>query len=259
MMKGLVLALLALAVLVGAPATAPAAISVVQTATSACGNTVTCTTPNINTSSGNAVIILLSYYNGFSSVSDNNALSWTQADTEQDDSAATVKMRIYFNCNITGKTGHNFSMTVAASSFPQITAVEVSGLVQDSGTCLDKTAKDSSATGTSHATPATATTAQANELLVGIAGALVNTFTTDTGAGWTQRANYSGVNNSQVGHLAGTKIVSATDTYTYSYTTGSNCACGNIIATFKEAAAGGGFCPSYIIGQRDSDRRRYAC
>jgi hypothetical protein len=47
---------------------------------------------------------------------------------------------------------------------------------------------------------------------VGIAGALVETLTTDTGAGWVEHGNYTAVNHYQMGYLAGMKIVAATGT-----------------------------------------------
>lgn len=138
--------------------------------------------------------------------------------------------------NGAGGASHTFTLTGASGSFfGTLSVTEVSGAATSSP--LDKTATDTDPDGsTSHATAATGTTAQANEILIGFGSSAAPTaYTTDTGAGWTELSNISTDADTE-GLITGYRIVSAVGTFTYTYTTDT--AEENVlgISTWKEAS-----------------------
>lgn len=102
---------------------------------------------------------------------------------------------------------------------------------------LDQTAAATDPNGTSHTTPSTGTTSQANELLIGVGGTIdITTYTNDGGAGWTEQTNIA-TDASHEGIITGSKAVSAVGTYAYTYTTGSAVDAAQGISTWKASAA----------------------
>lgn len=142
---------------------------------------------------------------------------------------------IYYCKNPTVGSGHTLTFTPGGSHFSTISAAAYSGL--DTSAPLDKTAQGTGNTG-AMTTANTGTTAQADELLIG-----VFTVSTGTTVAWTQGSGFtirSHVDNGAVGGVGmlEDQIVSATGAYA---ATGNNDQSANyvaLIATFKAATGG---------------------
>lgn len=139
--------------------------------------------------------------------------------------------------NGAGGASHTFTFTGDSGGlFLTLSVTEISGAATSSALDQVKSATTSVA-GTSHTTGSTPTTTQANEILVGFGSSIFSTtYTTDTGAGWTEQTNQQ-TDASHEGLLTGTRIVSATGTYAYTFTSGSSVTMVQGVATYKEATA----------------------
>lgn len=236
-MRRLGLALLLFTLLASRPAAA--AITFVQAVSCIAIGVTSCTTSAITTTTGNLVVTASGWCcapTDFSAVSDSKSNAWTNGIPTQDQ-GPTEGRADYNGALTTGGGSHTFTLTFTTGTSGVLGVVEISG---QAASPLDKTAANVVASATNHTTPATATTSQANEILVGF-GTTTDTLSlsTDTGAGWTERANaVSG--GDFVGFVMGTKIVAATGTYAYTWTTPTNARHGSGIMTFKEAAAAAG-------------------
>lgn len=234
--------LLALALLLLAPWSAQSAIttSAAMTVTCSAEGAETCTTSDLTTTTGNLFVASVGYCCAdFTSVTDSKSNSYGDSIAELTEGAFT-RGRQQYVANGAGGATHNFTLTGASAAFYGTLSVsEVSGAATTSP--LDQTATDTDALGhgTSHATAATGTTAQANELFIGFGtGSTVNSaYTTDTGAGWTELTNITTDIDTE-GLLTGYKIVSATGTFTYTYTSNQDASYVHGISTWKEAAGG---------------------
>ena len=211
-----------------------AAIAVVQTTSCVATATTTCNAGPITTTTGNLFIASTSYCcDTFTSVTDSNGNVYVNAIADTaDGTGGTVRQD--FKAVGVGGAGHTFTLTGASGSFyGTLSVTEVSGAASSP---LDKTATGADA-GNSHTTASTATTAQANELLLGCGGCFFATaYTTDTGAGWTEQTNLDTDANTE-GLITGTRIVSATGTFAYTYTSSVSRACAQAISTWREASA----------------------
>jgi hypothetical protein len=140
--------------------------------------------------------------------------------------------------NIVGGASHTITLTTAAGQFSTLNATEYSGVATTSS--IDKTAQGTGSS-TSLLSAATATTTQADELLIG-----VGTINSGTNSTWT--ATQSGtirgqITDASVGSISQLwdRIVSATGTYQSGVNwSGASNAWIMQIATFKAAAGGGG-------------------
>ena len=218
-------------------------IAVVQSVIAAGSSVSSITTPGISTTSGNLIIVDLSYIGTFLSQSDSPMNSYSNAIAEA--GGATLCRENYSN-GITGNASHTFTLELTASGFPTIVAVEVSG--QSASSVLDQTAVGSDATGDTHTTANTSATSQANELLHGYGiGTVVVGTTFSVSAPWTQDKENDLATSS--GIISASKNVTSIGTYNFTFRTniGSLRATQSGISTWKEATGGGGATLSQLI------------
>lgn len=237
------LGLLVFALVAAWGSAAEAAIAHVQSVSCTWNNAGGCTTASITTTTGNLVVGSSGYCcftNLVDHVTDSKSNSWSVAVANFENNHAHVYMA--YSTLTTGGASHTFTVVMDTASYGFYAATEISG---QAASPLDKTAVNGDASGTSHATPATSTTAQANELLVGVCNSEYDaggtmTYTTDTGAGWVERVNISNNSAGIYGGLVDTKAVSATGAYTFTYTKSQSKQTAQAIATFKDVTPGGG-------------------
>lgn len=215
-----------------------AALAVVQTVSCETLGADTCVTSGVTTTSGNLFVASTGYCCiAFTSITDSKSNSYTDSISELAEGAFT-RGRQQYKANGTGGASHTFTLTGASAGFfGTLSVTEVSGAATTSP--LDQTATDTDPLGhgTSHATASTGTTAQANEILIGFGtdSTVGTTYATDTGAGWNELTNV-GADADSEGLLTGYRIVAATGTFTYTYTSSQD---GNFvqgISTWKEAS-----------------------
>jgi hypothetical protein len=197
-------------------------------------------TLNSATTSGNLLVLCVScYYAGANAgnawtASDNKGNTWTSAVLTD----TTGKMQIFYAQNITGGASHQVTLTVAGPSntYLIITVLEYSGVATSSA--LDKANAAFTATNTTaYTSPTSATTTQADELLIGCHHAYQSAATPTPATNWTTVATQAG--STFHTHAVQERIVTATGAYASSGTwsaTGPNHT--DAIVTFK--AAGGG-------------------
>lgn len=200
------------------------------------GAAASCTTAGVTTTTGNLFIASAGYCcAAFTSVTDNKGNSYTDSVAEQSDAGGGSSRQQYKESGA-GGASHTFTLTGASGAFfGALSVTEVSGAATSGA--LDQTAGGITNPGdTSHTTNTTSTTTQANELLLGYGStANVATFTTDTGAGWTELTNIATDADTE-GLITGYRIVSATGTFAYTYTTNVARDTTQGISTWKEAS-----------------------
>lgn len=209
------------------------------------GNATSVTSLGVNTAaSGSAFVLGLSwgFTNGstFATVSDNKGNTYTQIGTEL--VSGSHRARLYYCENGVGGTGHTATFTVNSLDYMGIFFLEITGGALSG--ILDKNAQQND-TASPFTSGATATTAQANEMLVGF-------VTGDSGSnpathgvsgatpatGWTIHAGAEETNGSvTVAGAIATNIVAATGAYEAGFTESGASRAHVFIATFKEAAA----------------------
>src|SRR5262249_20372092 len=149
------------------------AIAVVQSVSQTGELVTSITTPSVTTTSGNLLIADCSYYKSdgsFTSVTDSKSNTYTDSIAEVLSSAnSLIAYRQQYKENGAGGSSHTFTLQISGSSpYPTMAVKEVSGAVTSGA--LDKTATKNDNSGTTGGTSsATATTAQADELLAGAA------------------------------------------------------------------------------------------
>lgn len=195
----------------------------------------TCSAGPITTTTGHLFVASTSYCcAAFTSVADNQGNSYANsiADTA-DASGGTIRQD--YTASGTGGASHTFTLTGSLSTFfATLSVIEVSGATASP---LDQTAAAATAFGTSHTSPTTSTTAQANELLIGFGGGIqITTFVNDGGAGWTERTNVATDADSE-GIIVSSQVVSAASGYAYTFTTGTATNPAGAISTWKESVA----------------------
>lgn len=218
-----------------APWPSHGAIAHVQSVSCLAFSTNTCTTSGVTTTTGNLFVTASTLFDGtFTSVTDSKSNSYSVV-TSGFTTVNVADGRQDYKANGAGGASHTFTLTTSGS-FAAFAATEISGAATT--TPLDKNT-GAADIGTSHSSTSTSATSQANELLYGSGIVCENsTMVTDTGAGWTERIN-DGNSGGNCGVLIGTKAVSATGTYAYTWTTSSSQDAISIISTWKEAAASG--------------------
>jgi hypothetical protein len=229
--------IVALTLVLLASSPAQAAIAHVQTVSCSAHGATSCTTGAVTTTNGSLFIVSTSFCcvsGDFTSITDSKSNTYVNAVPAFNQDSAWARQD--YIASGTGGASHTFTVNGTVNLFATISVHEVSGAAASP---LDKIASNSIVVDTSHTSTATTTTSQANELLVGAGGSTdTTTYTTDTGAGWTERTNVATDANTE-GGVFGTRIVAATGTYAYTYTTGSSARSVSLISTWKEAAAAG--------------------
>lgn len=213
---------------------ANAVIAVAQTASCEAQGATTCSAGPITTTNGNTFVASVGFCcAAFTSVTDSKGNTYTDVISELV-TGGTHGLQQATIAGVGGAT-HSFTLTGgSAAFFATLSVTEISGAAASP---LDQTATDTDATGTSHATAATSTTAQADELLIGFGtSTTLVSYTNDSGAGWTEQTNVTTDVDSE-GLITGSKVVSAIGTYTYTYTTSGNAETVHGISTWKSAAA----------------------
>lgn len=183
-------------------------------------------------SAGNLIVLRVSVSNGttLSSVSDSAGNTWSVAINQS--TSGDMTSAIAYTPATTGMTSGTITATFSTSAYFLYTHIaEFSGVA--TSTPLDQTHGANATFGTAYSSGATATTSQANELLVGIATNTTNGPTSTPGSGWTEETD-PGATTHQ-GYTDGYQIVSATGTYAYSGTWSANTDGPVAIATFKAA------------------------
>lgn len=216
---------------------------VISTSASTTSTGATLTTPSVNTTGGDFIYVGMGgIINTTHSASDNKSNTYTHNFNPVTSGGAGPEFLSsdYMKAPAVG-TGHTFTMTSgSASDIISLTVLVFSGVDQTvPADQHNENAYTSTTTPTSNATP---NTTQANEVVIGCVtndGASADTFV--AGAGFTLPAAAKQDANTSIVQIASEyKIVSATGAYTSSFSTAPNNEAGAIlVATFKEAAAGG--------------------
>lgn len=168
--------------------------------------------------------------NAVTAINDTAGNTYAQA-VINDDNAANRHVAIWYAYMTTGlSAGNTITLTQVASHAGCIVG-EFSGIT--SVTPLDKTQQGDTVSGTSHTTGLTASTAQADELLIGVHGTMAGTAAfTNTGS-WIRDAAMTqtpfGVYRVSMQY----QIVSSVGTYESTGTTAGATAYGQVIATFE--------------------------
>lgn len=208
-------------------------IAVVQSVSAAGSSVLSITTANINTTSANLIVGDNYYYapGGFSSFSDNKSNSYTNNIAEY---GTTVMGREYYNANIIGGSGHNFTSALNVSlGYPSVAVTEISG---HDPSPFDKSGTVDDVSGTTHTTSSTGTLSQAAELAIGMGGAgAVSTLSVS--APWTQLQNIS-QDGSREGIITAYQIVSSTTALTFTWQSSASILSAGSISTWKQAAGG---------------------
>lgn len=192
-------------------------------------------TAAITTTSGNLVVIGVTYVASFSSVSDSKGNTWTLAAGPVTASAGDT-IRCYYAFNLTGGAGHTFTLNLSAAGAGVVCAAEYSGVLLTDP--LDQTATQASS-GNPVDSSSTATTTQADELLIGYGqqSSGVN-LAWSAGASYTLRANVADAVPSSIGAMV-ERLVSATGAYNATMSHGGETGTYSaLIATFKAAGWG---------------------
>src|SRR5262245_38749878 len=230
---------LLLVALAGSPASA--AIAVVQTVECDFAAATTCTTPAITTTTGNLLIASMSIYCNSGTcptMTVTDAKSNTYGDAVAAFQSVWTGGHVQYKAGATGGSSHTFTATSSANSYTVLSLTEVSGAAASP---LDQTATGGTNRATTHASASTATTAQANELLLGFGTHTASSTTmTPTASGFTTLTSTDGSSGHGDALLTGYRIVSATGAYNYSFTTPSNVDGAIAISTWKEAVAAAG-------------------
>lgn len=209
------------------------AISLVQTATGgvAFASSYTTQFTTQNTTAGNTIIVFCGeQQTAVTAVSDDNSNTYTKI-SGASGNGNTTGIDLWYAFNITGGIKNTITITTGTTSQRQNSVIrEYSGLTTTDP--FDVASVFNNGVTTTPTSNATATTAQANELVVGIAGNSNGTFSLGTGYSNLQASN---------GQVSGwvfaeDKIVSSTGTQTATF--GTNTTGGTVVgvATFKAAA-----------------------
>lgn len=198
------------------------AIAFVQSVIASSG-AASATTAGITTTSGNFVVGVLGANSGVAgnSITDNYSNTWTIAESRF---SGNNFCKIIYAKNITGGAGHTFTGVSDASVV--IAIHEYSGI--DTVSPLDKTASATSGLDSG----ATATTAQADELIVG--GVTNGTTAVTVGTGYSNFL--TAAPGGQVDGAIESKIVAATGTYNATFG-GTPDITLTLVATFKGVAS----------------------
>jgi hypothetical protein len=219
---------------------AQAAIAVVQETNCSSEPSASCTTPSIASTTGHLFVVSVGFCcttGDHTSITDSHSNPYGLVIAEFASGSAFAMQ--YATAGGTGGATHTFTSNHASAGvYATISVLEVSGAAASP---LDQTQTgiDAVSCCTAHSSTSTATTAQANELLLGFGSTTdASTFTTDTGAGWTERTNIASDGDTE-GLITGSRVVAATGTYAYTWTTNVATRAVSGISTWKEATAVG--------------------
>jgi hypothetical protein len=233
--------LLLLVLLVALPAPVSAAISYGQAVSCQNLGSTSCTTSSITTT-GNLLVAQTSCWCDLTTAgtvvgtTDSKSNTYTGVTTAY---SVGPGVQVEYKASPTVGSSHTFTSTVlvGGTQYAALSVIEVLGAA---AAPLDQTATGADGVGccTAHATANTATTAQANEILLGIGGTTdADPVTyTQTGTGWTEASNISPF----MGLITGYRVVSATGAYAYTFSTSGDMRSAQIITTWKDATAAAG-------------------
>lgn len=213
------------------------ALAHVQANGAQAANASSVTTASFTSTSGNLLVVTASWYANQAGpaatpISDSKGNTWTAAFAETTNGEGDA-IRQWYAKNISGGTSHTITFTLTGSGFPTICFSEISGAETEAP--LDKTAVGTDTT-SPHTSPATATTAQADEILI---GSFDSAGSPPLGIGVTNgytAANIQDNANFEPGAQE-YKIVAATGAYTADFT-GPNVATVIGIGTYTQSAPG---------------------
>lgn len=214
-------------------------LSVVQTVKASNSNGTTATTGNITTTSGGLVVVVAGGWRSGAHethvITDNKSNTWTEVSNGGLDPSTNTRFQMFYAKNITGGSSHTFTTTTTnACTGLTLIALEIAGA--DTVSPFDTSAV-MNGNSTSPASTATATRAQADEIIVGAVGTgdNVNNGTLTAGTNFTLQDSQLAFANYVCG--IETWIVSATGTDQATFTISSDSwVC--FAATFKAAAVG---------------------
>lgn len=181
-----------------------------------------------NTTTGNLVVVFVGHQSGtVNSVTDSQSNTYTKI---LDRSGGLAEGSLWYAYNITGGTTPTVTVTISSSQRLHAIAKEFSG-IENGSDPLDVFASAASTSTTNHSSGATATTAQNDELVVGMLTVGTYTGTITAGSGYGNLVNQ----NTQVsGKIsAEDKVVSTTGTQTATFTSSGSASLGIAVATFK--------------------------
>lgn len=207
-----------------------------STTASESANATPLTTAGIATTSTNLLVAGISFDSGtlntITGVTDSKGNTWSKA-IELD---AAALLSLWYSPNITGGSGHTLTIAYNDAVGSAISCVlqEFSGIATASP--LDRTIS-AQGTSTAPSSGATATTTQADELVIGLVGWAGATSTASLGAGYTNLGQVALANASTA---VESKVVAATGAQTAAMALAASRDWAAICATFKAAAGGGG-------------------
>lgn len=229
-------------------------VGITTKAANTTGTTASTPATGVNTQpSGSAIIVALAWRQTqtFSGLADNKGNTYTLIGSEVL-SGSWERSRLYYCENAIGGADHQWTLTLGGSTEKTVLVLEITG-GQTSG-ILDQAARAYDTT-EPFASGLTPNTTQANELLVAFcAGGAGNpeTWTMDASAspssGWTERVKEANGNTYWAGTVW-TAYVTATGQYGAAFNEANGTEGAVHIATFKEAAGGGG--PTNEISVRE--------
>ncbi len=203
----------------------------IQSSSSTTGST-TSTTPTFTSTSGNTIFAVAGVSGNsttgvFDSVTDNKGNTYTKAVGLIITTASGNGTEIWYSQNITGGAGHTVTCTRTTPGDGGVVRVHIQEWSNIAVSPLDQTASQTNASGTP-TSGNTATTTQANEVLIGSDGSNAS----DTGAG-SGYSNY--LNSLPAGHGVSmeSQAVSSTGAYAATFTSGAAVTYAACIATFK--------------------------
>lgn len=196
--------------------------------------TASCTLNGVG--AGNAIILLaLSFTTGYS-VTDTNGTP--VEDVSKSGGIASYRVSIWSVLNANAGT-HTFDLA-SGSTNSAIHAWEISGLATSSA--FDKSSTDTGSGGTA-SSGSTATTSQADELIIGCVHAANTTFSAGSGYSDFQESTESTFFQSFASEA---KIVAATSTYQADFPYAGSPNWSAAVATYKIAGGGGGKSPIFL-------------
>lgn len=204
------------------------AIAYVQSVAANAASVATVTTAGINTTTGNGIVIGTGYdATRFGNVTDNNGpLTWSNSVTEKTSTGGAISMREDYNDNITGRSGHTFTLSVSGGFFLNIAVIEFSGQV--AGAALDQVNGQGEGNSSTYSS-LNITTTEAAEILFG--GVMSNAgVSVSAAAGWTKVQEANGLTY----HY---QVVGVAGTYSHSGGLATADAKASWISSYKEAAA----------------------
>lgn len=213
------------------------AIAFVQKVSSQVAGVADNTTSALSVTAGNAIIIAIGSYFGFTSAKDSydSDTSKYASDVNSDTAGGGPKARLVSRLNLPSTGSYTFTVTCTGSGtgYSSITVREFSGLATSAA--ADKTATGSTTAGTSHSAGATAALSQNDELAVGVGtDALAST---NSVTGWTDAVFLARGGGGYEQAVSAYNIVADGSAQTFSWTSSSAVDSKSVICTYRQAGA----------------------